>query len=131
MARAPTGQARPLLLIVDDDRRSGALLGQLLRGDGYDTEVELGGTAAVDRLAHAPIPDAIITDFHLPGANGLVVGRHAQARRAGIPVFLVTGDPDSVQLARGVLDTSVEVLTKPIDYAGLVSRLHAAVPVLA
>ena len=128
---APTCRARharPLLLIVDDDQRSGALLGLLLRGDGYDTEVELDGAAALERLVHAPTPDAVITDFHLPGANGLVVGRHAQARRAGIPVFMVTGDPHSVESASGAEDASVEVLTKPIDYASLVRRLRAAIP---
>ena len=123
--------SRPLLLIVDDDRRTANLLGRLLREDGYDTEVEPDGAAALERLGHDPIPDALITDFHLPGADGLVIVRRARASRAGIPVFVVTGDPHSATNAGIALDEGIEVLTKPIDYASLVGRLHAAIPVCA
>ncbi|MEO8843250.1 MAG: response regulator [Kofleriaceae bacterium] len=120
---------RPLLLIVDDDRRTALLLGRLLREDGYDTEVEPDGTAAVLRFTHEPIPDALITDFHVPGADGLVISRQARACRAGIPVFVVTGDPHTAEHAGSALD--IEVIAKPVDYASLVVRLHAAVPVVA
>jgi DNA-binding response OmpR family regulator len=117
---------RPLLLIVDDDRRTALLLGRMLREDGYDTEVEPDGIAALERLASAPIPDALITDFHVPGADGLRIVRQARACRAGIPVFVVTGDPHT---ASSVVDSGIEVIAKPVDYASLIARLHAAVPV--
>ena len=117
---------RPRLLIVDDDGDSAELLGRLLRDDGFDTEVELIGTAALDRLAHAPIFDALITDFHVPGADGLVIGTRARASRAGIPIFVVTGDPHSVG-ASLLLEDPIEVVTKPIDYQELVRQLHEAV----
>jgi DNA-binding response OmpR family regulator len=120
---------RPLLLIVDDDRRTALLLGRMLREDGYDTEVEPDGAAALERLANDPIPDALITDFHVPGADGLRIVRQARACRAGIPVFVVTGDPYSANRAGIALDNGVEVIAKPVDYASLVGRLRAAVPV--
>jgi DNA-binding response OmpR family regulator len=122
---------RPLLLIVDDDRRTAVLLGRMLREDGYDTEVEPDGAAALERLANDPIPDALITDFHVPGADGLVIARHARACRAGIPVFVVTGDPYTASSAGIALDSGIEVIAKPVDYASLIARLHAAVPVFA
>ena len=116
---------RPLLLIVDDDRRTALLLGRLLREDGFETEVEDDGVAALERLAHAPVPDAVITDYHLPGADGLAIVRHARACRAGIPVFVVTGDPYSATKAGIAIDSRIEVMAKPVDYASLVGRLHA------
>jgi DNA-binding response OmpR family regulator len=122
---------RPLLLIVDDDRRTALLLGRMLREDGYDTEVEPDGAAALERLANDPIPDALITDFHVPGADGLRIVRRARACRAGIPVFVVTGDPHTASSVGIVLDSGIEVIAKPVDYASLVLRLHAAVPVFA
>jgi len=122
---------RPLLLIVDDDRRTALLLGSLLRQDGYDTEVEPDGTAALARLMHDPVPDAVITDYHMPGANGLVITRLARACRAGIPVFVVTGDPHTAKRAGVALESGIEVIAKPVDYASLVVRLRAAVPVFA
>jgi DNA-binding response OmpR family regulator len=122
---------RPLLLIVDDDRRTALLLGRLLREDGYDTEVEPDGTAALARLAHEPIPDALITDYHVPGANGLAISRQARACRAGIPVFVVTGDPHTAERSGIALESGIEVIAKPVDYASLVVRLRVAVPVFA
>ena len=122
---------RPLLLIVDDDRRTALLLGRMLREDGYDTEVEPDGAAALERLGCDPIPDALITDFHVPGADGLVIARQARACRAGIPVFVVTGDPHTANSVGIALDSGVEVIAKPVDYASLIVRLHAAVPVFA
>ena len=68
-------QRRPLVLVVDDDDDSAPLLARLLRSDGYDTEVTNDGAAALQRLTRDPVPDAIVTDFHLPYADGLAVGR--------------------------------------------------------
>jgi CheY-like chemotaxis protein len=121
-------EKRPLLLIVDDDERTAILLARLLGDEGYDAEVAVDGGAALARLALAPIPDALITDFHLPQANGLVVGRFARTRRAAIPIFIVTGYPQSLQGATEPEDAPIVVLTKPLNYADLVRRLAKALP---
>ncbi|HEY0253927.1 MAG TPA: response regulator [Kofleriaceae bacterium] len=119
---------RPLILIVDDDRRTALLLGRLLGEDGYDTEVEPDGNAALARFAREPIPDALITDYHVPGADGFVIAGHAHAVRAGMPVFMVTGDPETaIHEARST--SAIAVIAKPLDYATLVTRLHISVPV--
>lgn len=114
---------RPLVLVVDDDARSASLLARLLRADGYDTEVTTDGAAALARLTRNPVPEALVTDFHLPHADGLAVGRYARSRRAGIPIFVVTGYPHSLESAAGPLDEPIELMTKPLDYADLLRRL--------
>jgi len=119
---------RALVLIIDDDARSASLLGRLLRADGFDTEVTTDGAAALARLTRSPVPDALITDFHLAHADGLAVGRYARSRRAAMPIFVVTGDPSSVLRASDPLGEPTVLLTKPIDYADLVARLRAALP---
>jgi CheY-like chemotaxis protein len=117
---------RPLVLVVDDDARSASLLARLLRADGYDTEVTVDGAAALARLTRDPVPEAVVTDFHLPHADGLAVGRYARSRRAGIPIFVVTGYPQSLEKAAQCADESIELLTKPLDYADLLRRLATA-----
>ncbi len=119
---------RPLVLIVDDDARSANLLARLLRGDGFDTEVTTDGASALSRLTRGPVPEALITDFHLPHADGLAVGRYARSRRGAIPIFIVTGDPRSVASAteREPIDEPFLVITKPLDYTDLGRRLTAA-----
>ena len=119
---------RSLLLIVDDDARSAGLLGRLLQIDGFDTEVTTDGAAALARLTRSPVPDGLITDFHLAHADGLAVGRYARSRRAAIPIFVVTGDPGSVARAADPLGEPIVVITKPVDYGDLVARLRAALP---
>ena len=118
---------RPLVLIVDDDARSASLLGRLLERDGYATEVTTDGAAALARLTRSPVPDALITDFYLPHADGLAVGRYARSRRTAMPIFVVTGDPQAVASARDPLDGPMVVITKPLDYPDLVHRLREAV----
>lgn len=119
---------RPLVLIVDDDGRSANLLARLIRVDGYEAEVTTDGAAAIARLTRNPVPDALITDFHLPHADGLAVGRYARSRRACIPIFLVTGCPPPPASAGEPVDVSVVVMAKPLDYPDLLRRLAAALP---
>jgi len=116
---------RPLLLIADDDARSANLLGRLLQADGYDTEVTTNGAAALARLTRSPVPDALLTDFHLAHADGLAVSRYARSRRATMPIFVITGDPSAVLQASDPLPEPVILLTKPVDYGDLLSRLRA------
>ena len=115
---------QPLVLIVDDDSRSAAVLARMLRLDGYDVEVTTDGAAALARLARAPIPSAIVTERHLPHADGLAVSRYARSRRPGIPIFVVTDYPGS--LGKESNDEPLQMLTKPLDYEDLRGRLDVA-----
>jgi two-component system response regulator MprA len=119
-------EARPLVLVVDDDARSATTLARLLRGDGYEAEVTNDGAAALARLTRNPIPDAVVTDFHLPHADGLAVGRYARSRRPSMALIVVTGYPTSLDQAANPLDQPLHVLTKPLDYPDLLARLASA-----
>jgi two-component system response regulator MprA len=120
---------RPLVLIVDDDARSASLLARLLRADGYEAEVTNDGATALARLTRNPVPHAIVTDFHLPHADGLAVARYARSRRPAVVLFVVTGSPNSLANAADPLDQPLHVLTKPLDYPDLLGRLATALAV--
>ena len=115
---------QPLVLIVDDDARSAAVLARMLRADGYDVEVTTDGAAALARLARGPLPSAIVTERHLPHADGLAVSRYARSRRANIPIFFVTDYPGA--LSKESDDVPLQMLTKPLDYEDLLGRLDVA-----
>ena len=118
---------RPLVLVVDSDARSARLLGRMLRSDGYEAEVTTDGAAAIARLTHSPVPEALVTDFHLPHADGLAVGRYARSRRSAMPIIMVTGYPQSLQDAVDPLDLPpIVLLIKPLDYPELLRRLAMA-----
>ncbi len=122
-------QIRPLVLVVDDDARSAGVLARLLRADGYETEVTHDGAAALARLTRNPVPHAVLTEFHLPHADGLAVARYARSRRTAMPIFVLTGYPNSLAAAVPPLDEPVHVLTKPLDYPDLLRRLVATLGV--
>ena len=119
---------RPLVLVVDDDARSASRLARLLRADGYETEVTIDGAAALARLTREPIPQALVTDLELPHADGLAISRYARARRAEMPIFVVTGAPQGVGTAPvgEAAGGALQMLTKPLDYAALLRRLASA-----
>ncbi len=118
-------QKLPLLLLVDDDARASNILARMLEDDGFDTEVTLDGAAALSRLTREPVPDALITDYHLPFADGLAVARYARSRRTEMPIVLLTGDPRTLARASASapLEGAVLVITKPLDYADLLRHL--------
>ncbi len=114
-----------VVLIVDDDARSATLLAKLLRGDGYETVVTNDGARAIARLTRDPLPDAVISEFHLPHADGLAVARYARSRCAGMPIFFLTAHPHALKSAIGWVGDPILLLTKPVDYADLLVRLGA------
>jgi CheY-like chemotaxis protein len=123
---------RPLVLVVDDDARSAGLLARMLCSDGYEAEVTTDGAAAIARLTRSPVPEALVTDFHLPHADGLAVGKYARSRRSAMPIIMVTGYPQSLQAAVDPLDhPPIVLLTEPLDYPELLRRLATALGVPA
>jgi two-component system response regulator MprA len=116
-----------LVLVADEDARTARLLARMLRDDGYTVELVLDGAAALARLTRSPVPDALVTDFHMPHADGAAVARYAQSRRSGLPIFLVTGYPELVHELERSLDPPARVFTKPLDYDAFQAELARSI----
>ncbi len=114
------------VLVVDDDARSASLLARMLRTDGYEVEVTVSGAAAIARLTRDPLPAALVTELHLPLADGLAVGRYARARSATMAILFLTAHPDALQHVAEWSGAPPGILTKPLDYALLLRHLAAA-----
>jgi two-component system response regulator MprA len=112
-----------LVMVVDDDARAARVLAQMLREDGYDVEVAVDGAAAINRLSREPLPDVLVTDFHMPHADGHAVLSYARSRLASIPVVMVTGYPEAVQGWSASLSPPVTLFAKPLVYGELLDAL--------
>ena len=117
---------RGLVLVVDDDTRTARRLAAMLRDDGYLAEVAADGAAAIARLSRAPIPDALITDLHIPHVDGASVAAYARSRRPALPIIVVTGHPE-LRSSLDAMRPSVRVLSKPADYDEIVRALDDGV----
>jgi excisionase family DNA binding protein len=89
--RAPaTADARPRVLVVDDEASIRDLLAKTLALAEYDVDLAPDGRTALERLRIIPY-DLLITDLKMPGVDGLAVIREARRLKADLPVIIITG----------------------------------------
>ena len=83
---------RPLVLLVEDDPEGRKLFAEWLHTAGFRVEEAHNGLQALERAIDL-LPDAIVTDLHLPGIDGYELTRRLKSddRTARIPVVAVTG----------------------------------------
>ncbi len=102
------------LLVVEDKASLRDLLREVLSSRGFAVECLGDGAEAVVRLQAAPF-DAVITDFKLPGADGMAVLDAALERDPECPVLVVTAF-GTVELAVEAMKRgAADFLLKPVD----------------
>lgn len=89
MRQASEG-ASPLVLVIDDDPDCRRDLGEAVEAMGYRSVTASDGVSGLDRLRLGGIA-AVITDWQMPGMDGVTVAGAVKAARERLPVILVTG----------------------------------------
>lgn len=125
MEQADTN-AKPLVLVADDDWMTREVLEAHLVSAGWDVVTAHGGEQAL-ALAQARLPDLVLLDVRLPDLNGYEVCRRlkAGAATAAAPVVLVTalaGTADKQQAISAGVD---DIIPKPLDSATLLLRARS------
>lgn len=115
---------KPLVLVVDDDARSGKLAADVLEFHGFETERVESGEAALECIAARP-PALVLLDIQLPGIDGVETLRRLRANTTtrGLRIVAVTASAmleDRRRLVDGGID---EFLTKPIAVQKLVDTV--------
>ncbi len=110
--RTPTANARPRILVVDDEAAIRELLSKTLALAEYDVDLAPDGAAAIERLRLIPY-DLLITDLKMPGVDGLTVVREARRLKADIPVVIITGFSTEASAIEAVNLGVSGYLTKP------------------
>jgi DNA-binding response OmpR family regulator len=113
------------ILVVDDDVEMRALLGEVLRQEGYIVEVAANGTEALTRLRTESFA-AIIMDKNLPGMGGLYLLSGLRAFCRDIPVILITTLADAATYLEGLKRGSFEYIFKPFRIEELLRVLRRA-----
>jgi CheY-like chemotaxis protein len=111
------------ILLVDDNRESCDLLAQCLSIFGYPTDVAYDGPAAL-KLIRQKEYGLTISDYQMPGMNGIDLIRSIRRERADLPGLLLTGYPkdDVEELA---LEAGIHhVLSKPADFHELIPLIE-------
>jgi excisionase family DNA binding protein len=104
--------ARPRILVVDDEAAIRELLAKTLALAEYDVDVAPEGRTAVERLRGSSY-DLLITDLRMPGVDGLSVIREARRFRPDLPVVIITGFSTETSAIEAINLGVAGYLTKP------------------
>jgi two-component system response regulator MprA len=111
------------ILVVDDDPMVATTVQRVLRPEGYEVDVALGGAEAL-KQARAHRPDLVVLDLMMPGIDGLEVCR--QLRASGtLPILMLTARSGTADRVRGLDTGADDYLVKPFAYAELLARVRA------
>ncbi len=130
LARPPVLGRGQRILLVDDEPMVGRSMRLMLERLGYVVASSLHPDGALDLFRASPDTfDAVITDFQMPGMNGVELMRRIRQSRPEIPVFMTSGfagkmTPEMMREA-GVTD----FLPKPVEMALLTDLLARALAV--
>ncbi len=120
------------VLVVDDSRAQRHMVSMQLRRWGYRVSECESGIAALDLCRSADV-DIIISDWMMPGLNGLEFCREFRAldrERYGYFVLL-TSKSEKTEIADGLEAGADDFLTKPVASNELRARLRAGERMLA
>jgi DNA-binding response OmpR family regulator len=114
---------KPVILIVEDDRRIAALVAKNLEAAGYACEHAPDGEAALVAFARTP-PALVVLDLGLPGIGGLEVARRLRGE-GGTPILMLTARSSETDKVLGLEIGADDYLTKPFGTSELVARVRA------
>ena len=124
-AAAPVaGRAKPVVLVVDDEKDILDLVVYHLQRNGYDVLTADTGDAALD-VAVRERPSLILLDLMLPGLSGTEVTRRlkADARAAAIPIIMLTAKSEETDVVVGLTLGADDYVTKPFKIKILLARV--------
>ncbi len=113
------------ILVIDDNKLIRKTLKDTLSKIGYTViEAEDGESGLI--LVHDEHPDLVITDFQMPGIDGLEVLAEIRKFNIAIPVILLTAFGDVVLTIKSIQLGAFDFLEKPIDPYQLKSTIQLA-----
>jgi GAF domain-containing protein/ActR/RegA family two-component response regulator/anti-sigma regulatory factor (Ser/Thr protein kinase) len=114
-AVAGSRPARSLrVLVIDDEREVRTLLNEILTADGHEVVEAASGADGLTLFAAQTNVDVVLTDLGMPGMTGWEVARAVKARRASMPVILITGWGDNPEASADHRRAADVVIAKPV-----------------
>jgi len=111
------------LLLVEDDEKLAAVMGEYLAKHGFCVAMEYRGDRAVDTIVTSQ-PDLVILDIMLPGKDGFEVCREIRPFYHG-PVLMLTARDEEMDQVVGLELGADDYICKPVQPRLLLARIKA------
>jgi two-component system, OmpR family, copper resistance phosphate regulon response regulator CusR len=112
------------ILVVEDDRKVATFISRGLEEEGFAVDVLHDGNEAGEQALCVDY-DAAILDLMLPGRSGLQVLRDLRARKAELPVLVLTARDSLDERVAGLDAGADDYMVKPFALAEVSARLRA------
>ncbi|MBT5634511.1 MAG: sigma-54-dependent Fis family transcriptional regulator [Gammaproteobacteria bacterium] len=114
------------LLIVDDEPAMAWFLADIAESEGYEIEIAESGDEGVSKIEQGGY-HAVLTDYRMPGQNGLDLIRFTREHYPDIPLVMITGYATVENTIEAFHLGVFDLLEKPFDLAigrALLQRLR-------
>ena len=122
----PSDDAKPTVVVIDDDPEVREALQGLLRTVGLRAELFASVTDFLNS-SRPDLPGCLVLDVRLPGRSGLEFQNDLAKAQVRLPIIFVTGYGDIPMSVRAMKAGAVEFLTKPIRPQELLDAIHRAI----
>jgi DNA-binding response OmpR family regulator len=113
------------VLVVDDDEKLRALVGEYLEGYGFQTIALPDGRSVLDTIRRES-PDIVILDIMLPDRDGLDVLKAIRSEFS-LPVIMLTAKGEEADRIVGLELGADDYLPKPFNPRELLARMKAVI----
>ena len=112
------------ILIVEDDATIARFVELELSHIGHEVHKFADGETALAEIGEI-VPDLVILDVMLPGADGLEVARTIRERGLNMPILMLTARSETQDVVMGFDAGADDYLRKPFEIPELLSRVRA------
>ncbi len=103
---------KPRILIADDEIKMRRNLGIILKDKGYDVDFAGDGDEAWGKFSKDTY-DLLLTDWRMPGMDGMELVKLIHAKNPDVPVIIITGHGSIDSAIRAMKYGAYDYITKP------------------
>jgi FixJ family two-component response regulator len=115
--------AKPTVLVIDDDPALRDSVARLLRSVGLDAQL----LPSISDFLRCDLPDGptcLVLDIRFPGQSGLDLQRELAAAKRELPIIFITGHGDIPMSVQAMKGGAIEFLTKPFRDQDLLDAIQ-------
>jgi DNA-binding response OmpR family regulator len=117
-------QSRAKILVVEDEPNMVVGLRDNFEFEGYEVITARDGVEGL-QLALEESPDLVVLDVMMPRMSGLEVCKQLRAKRASLPIIMLTARGQEVDKVVGLELGADDYVTKPFSIRELLARVKA------